>query len=276
MRVVVQQIPVITLDIANRIERSVAEFYGGDFYNRCKNIEVENFGNSIAVKIPSKPWRSGIFCFSDQDVKYLKDIVEFFRVDYPNFNFYLSPMGYTKTVGQLLIEAGLIPTSNSQTIFYGVPSDTLDTLNQDVIVEPASLKTIDSYIETQITGFEYRSDWRDAIKAEITEWFSADGFNPYLVLYRGEPAGSAYLMARGGIGYFADDAVVPKFRGKGLHLALLNYRLSAANNLDSELVISGADFGSTSFRNHLRVGFRQAYIETTWQKVTNERMKTSR
>ena len=132
MRVVVQQIPVITLDIANRIERSVAEFYGGDFYNRCKNIEVENFGNSIAVKIPSKPWRSGIFCFSDQDVKYLKDIVEFFRVDYPNFNFYLSPMGYTKTVGQLLIEAGLIPTSNSQTIFYGV---------EGIVIEIMALRT---------------------------------------------------------------------------------------------------------------------------------------
>jgi len=62
-------------------------------------------------------------------------------------------------------------------------------------------------------------------------------------------------------------ATVPRFRGKGCHLALVRHRLDVAYMLGATLVMGGANFGSGSFRNQLRAGLRLAYIESGWRRV---------
>ncbi len=265
-----QEIPALTPELAQQIERHCADFYGAsEFYNRSKKIVVKEFGSAIAVRVPSRTWRNGVFCFSNDDVGYLDEIIGFYNADHEKFSFYLSPLGLTETVGQVFTKAGFIPTSNTQAVLYGTPSCSATALSSEVSVEPVASETLESYVETQVIGFEYPSDWHDGIKADIRAWFGADGFYPYLVHYRGEPAGSAYLMVCGRIGYFADDAVVPEFRRKSLHAALLNHRLVEAGRHGCDLVISAASFASASYRNHLRCGFQFAYIETTWQKSSS-------
>ncbi|MFX5602888.1 hypothetical protein ABTD90_20290, partial [Acinetobacter baumannii] len=59
-------------------------------------------------------------------------------------------------------------------------------------------------------------------------------------------------------------AVLPGFRGRGVHSALIGARIHEAAKLECELVIGGADFGSASFRNQPRFGMRLAYVESTW------------
>lgn len=56
-------------------------------------------------------------------------------------------------------------------------------------------------------------------------------------------------------------AVRPEFRRHGVHSALIARRLALAKHAGAELVVGGASYGSASFRNQQRAGFRLAYIE---------------
>jgi GNAT superfamily N-acetyltransferase len=88
----------------------------------------------------------------------------------------------------------------------------------------------------------------------------------------GTPAGVGELTAIGDTanwGYLGSAAVVPRFRRLGIQTALLRHRFRVAFNRAYELVTSGADFGSTSFRNQQRVGLRLAYVEATWRHDRN-------
>jgi hypothetical protein len=60
--------------------------------------------------------------------------------------------------------------------------------------------------------------------------------------------------------------VVPRLRGKGCHLALVQHRLKVAHTLGCEWIQAGASFGSASFRNRQRAGLRLAYIESGWSR----------
>jgi len=88
----------------------------------------------------------------------------------------------------------------------------------------------------------------------------------FLARIKGEPAGVASLKMRDNIASLMEGAVVPSQRGKGCHLALLRHRLHVAYSLGATLILGGANFGSGSFRNQLRVGLRLAYIESTWKR----------
>jgi hypothetical protein len=89
---------------------------------------------------------------------------------------------------------------------------------------------------------------------------------PVLARYQGEAAGVASLGRRDGVASLGGGAVVPKHRGKGCHLALVNHRLYAAHAIGCELVLGGASFGSASFRNQQRGGLRLAYVESAWSR----------
>ncbi len=264
----VSQFPVLTLELARQIERNIAEGYtGGNRSSQANEIDVEQYGRAVAVKMPSSPWKNGVFCFSSDDVDRLEEIISFYEKDNADFSFYLTPMGFTEDVGRALTSAGMRPIDNSQALLYGLPATELESAAPDVTVESVTPDTLEIFTDTHVKGFEYPAAWHGKTKGDLHRQFGEDGFYPYLVRYQGEPVGSAYLEVRGGIGNLLGSATMPAFRGKGCHLALLRHRLHAAGELGCRLVVSGASFGSTSFRNQYRVGLRLAYIETIWKKA---------
>ncbi len=98
-------------------------------------------------------------------------------------------------------------------------------------------------------------------------WLHEPGWSLYVARVDGRPAAAAILFVQNGVGYLADSATDPAFRGRGLHAALLRRRMLDASAAGVDFVCSGADFLSTSHRNMERVGTKLLFPRAIWTPV---------
>jgi hypothetical protein len=68
----------------------------------------------------------------------------------------------------------------------------------------------------------------------------------------------------GGAAYLADACTDPVFRRHGLHTALLRRRIADARQAGADLVFSGAEFLSGSYRNMQRIGMQLMFVRAIW------------
>ncbi len=80
-----------------------------------------------------------------------------------------------------------------------------------------------------------------------------------LAWVEGEPAGTAELAIRDGIGWFSADTTMRRFRGMGIQTSLQRQRLQLARDAGCGLAVTEAHPGSASQRNMERLGFRIVY-----------------
>jgi GNAT superfamily N-acetyltransferase len=98
-------------------------------------------------------------------------------------------------------------------------------------------------------------------------WLDQPGWSLYLGRAEGWPAAAATLYISKGVGYCADAATDPAFRGRGLQGALLRRRIADAAAAGVEFICSGADYLSGSYRNMERAGMRLLSLHTIWTTV---------
>jgi GNAT superfamily N-acetyltransferase len=262
-----QRPPGLTLELARKLERAVAEGYTSTHAkDPLERVLERRFGAAIAIKRPEAPWRNGVFCLTTADMDKLGDIIAYFQDDGVGCSFHVAPMGFSPELGRALSAVGFLPSHAAQAILYGLPAKELVRPAIGVTVEPVTERSLDDFIETNVEGFEYPPDWRAGIKASLRRRFGREDYHPYLARLDGKPAGAAALVKQGDIACLVDASVVPAMRGKGCHSALLQERLQAAGELGCRWVLGAADHGSASFRNQCRGGLQMAYLETTWQK----------
>jgi GNAT superfamily N-acetyltransferase len=230
--------------------------------------EVRKFGRTVACRTVRGWPPSRVFGFGGDDVGRLGEILEFFAGD--DATFYLSHARFTREVGEALHGVGYHLVDWSQTILYGLPRTEVVKLPEGVAIELVTRETIEIAAEVAALGNEWNEDWRENAKDGVRRVIEQEGLELFLARCEGEPAGVGRLARIPtsekwcGIG---GAAVVPGFRGKGIHTALLGHRLYRAHELGYELVASGAYFDTPSFRNQQRMGMRLAYIETAWKKA---------
>jgi GNAT superfamily N-acetyltransferase len=105
---------------------------------------------------------------------------------------------------------------------------------------------------------------KEGFKANVRPWLHQPGWLLYLARVDGRAAAAATLYVRDGVGYCADAATDPAFRGRGLQTALLRHRHQAARAAGVDFVCSGAKFLSASHRNMERIGMRIQFIRAIW------------
>lgn len=118
-----------------------------------------------------------------------------------------------------------------------------------------------------VADFEdaYHAGWEVGGWRVSTEpWRGLPGWSLYTGLVDGRPAGAGILFVDAGVGYLADAAVTPAFRGRGVHRALLDRRIADARAAGCDLICAGAAFPSTSLRNMQRAGLSVAYTRAVW------------
>lgn len=79
----------------------------------------------------------------------------------------------------------------------------------------------------------------------------------------GEAAGGCGLSMRSGVASLYGDAVLTRYRGRGVHLAMICSRLNAAVEAGCDLATAGTVPGGISQRNYQRLGFEVAYTKAT-------------
>ena len=101
-----------------------------------------------------------------------------------------------------------------------------------------------------------------------------EGWRCYVAAVEGEAAACAAMLDVDGIAEFGLAATLDSARGRGCQTALLRRRIvdAAAAGCHTLLVETGErlpDRPSSSYRNILRAGFREAYVRPNWQPPAN-------
>jgi GNAT superfamily N-acetyltransferase len=105
--------------------------------------------------------------------------------------------------------------------------------------------------------------------AELGRMVGAPGWRCFLARVDGEPAACGALYTDGSSAWLGVAFTREAHRGRGLQSALLATRIEAARAAGATLMASetGAqlpDEPSTSYRNLLRAGFREAFLRANW------------
>lgn len=98
----------------------------------------------------------------------------------------------------------------------------------------------------------------DGVSQNNKVLYGKKGWHFYVALIENIPAAIAVLYVQKGIASLVASATLPHFRGRGCHTTLLKHRIHIANELDYELVVGQARFGSTSQNNMERAGMKIA------------------
>lgn len=264
-----RELPLLTLGLVGRLERLVAPEPAVPPPDAAPDVvSVTQFGRTIAAKARSGRPSNKVFCFNQDDLPRLDEILAFYAADGLEPTFYLTPVGFTRAVAEALIGVGFAQREFEQAVLYGLPSTELGSPPRHIAIERVTAENLEDYLRTLADGFEMPGEWRDATMAEVRRHFTPDDHR-FLARLDGEPAAVATLRIRDGVASLGGGATIPRYRGKGCHLALVRHRLDLAYLLGCTLVIGGANFGSGSFRNQLRAGMRFAYIESGWRRSTS-------
>ncbi|MDR3635783.1 MAG: GNAT family N-acetyltransferase [Isosphaeraceae bacterium] len=127
-------------------------------------------------------------------------------------------------------------------------------------VETVGTDDATAFAETVLGAFfESPATPPDELRAAVLTTFAVSSATCWLARVAGAPAGGATAFVVEGVALFAGDGVLPAFRGRGIHDALLRARLARVASLGCDLAVTCTQPGSVSQRNAERVGFRVAY-----------------
>ena len=115
---------------------------------------------------------------------------------------------------------------------------------------------LEEFLDAHAAGWQIPDP--QGFKANVRGWLGQPGWSLYLARVDGRPAATGILYVHDRVGYCADAATDPAFRGRGLQTAMLRRRIADAHAAGVDFVCSGADYLSTSHRNMERVGHARA------------------
>ncbi len=147
-------------------------------------------------------------------------------------------------------------------------ADADETTASDVSTAPVvSAIDMEDFLAAYVAGWCVPEEARQQFKANVRAWPEQPGWSLYVARIDERPVASAILFLHEGVGYFADCAVDPFFRRRGLHAALLRRRWRDAREAGVDCVCSGAAFLSTSHRNMERVGMQLLFLRAIWTRL---------
>jgi GNAT superfamily N-acetyltransferase len=177
--------------------------------------------------------------------------------------FELVPGQYDMGLGRELARLGFYQ-SGFHASLIGKPSANGHANDGVEIERVAAAETLEDYLDAYVAGWAIPEKDHAQFKSNVRPWLEQAGWSLYLARVNGRPAAAATLYVHDGVGYLADSATDPLYRRRGLHVALLQRRMSDAALAGVGLIFSGAEPFSSSHRNMERVGMRLQFTRAKW------------
>lgn len=118
---------------------------------------------------------------------------------------------------------------------------------------------------TTVDGFEFTGVLADAWLASAPAIARDPRMHLFVAEIDGEPAGAGGLFVHRDVGALGPGCVVPAFRGRGVHAALIAARLRLALELGCDLLAGWAREDGQSERNMTRLGLRRIWRRHTYR-----------
>lgn len=267
------QIPVMTEELATRLERSEADFWTARLSSvrRHKDnplgVEIRQFGEATAfiVQALPQPMLNRVIGLTPGDEDLIEDVLGWYRDHGVRCRVDITPFAHSQDLLARLAGRGLYP-SGYQTVLYGLPQAGAYSPAEGVIAKIERLDPADRhlFVDLRLRMSEVseadRAFWKSITEAE----YSDAGWRCYVASVDGAPAGMGALYVRDGVGSLAADGTLVTYRGRGCQTALLRARIADAAAAGCELVAAQAEPGSVSQRNIERAGLRTAYTRAIW------------
>ena len=216
----------------------------------------------MAQHLPSPAFNSVVGLQPGQADR-IQPLAEWYRAHGVAGQFEIAAGDYDPALGRELVRLGFFP-SGCHAALIGEP-DPHVAMPRGIAVEAvASGEQMEEFLTAYVLGWGIPQAAWEPFKKNVRAWLGQPGWSLYLARIEGRPAATATLFIQDGVGYFADSATDPAFRGRGLHAALLGRRLRDASAAGVDFVSGGAAFLSTSHRNMERAGMRLLVLRSIW------------
>lgn len=191
----------------------------------------------------------------------IKPLIRWYRDNGIRLRFEILPRQEDGELGRELASLGLYPAEfHTSLIRNAEPAGT----GKGIAVEAVTtLNALEEFLDAYIAGWEI-PDGAGFKRNVSPAWLNRPGWSLFVARIDDVPAAAAILYVGDRAAYLADACCDPRFRGRGLHAALLRERIEAARKYGVDFICSGAAFGSTSHRNMERADMRIQFIRSIW------------
>jgi GNAT superfamily N-acetyltransferase len=263
------QIPLMTGELANRIERALMLGWESRLAHVQRlpanplGIEAHRGRRTSATLVAQDIFYYGYFnsirglgIGGEDD---LDQALTWFRQHNRACSVFVTPFDADEHLLQHLSERGLRP-SGFLSVMYGVP-DPGEAPPAAVIVQAVHTSDREPFLSLWLPrASEHDREFLRLLgKAEFTDW------QCYVAYVDGQPAAIAGLYVRDGVGVMGSGHTLPEFRQQGCQTTLLRQRIVDAAAAGCDLVLSQTQPNSTSQRNIERSGLRTAYTQVIWR-----------
>jgi ribosomal protein S18 acetylase RimI-like enzyme len=223
---------------------------------------VDNVVALMARHLPSPAFNSVVGLREGQADR-IRPLVEWYREHGVAGRFEIAAGDDDPALGRELARLGFFQSRCHAALIREADLDV--PVSGEVVVESVtSSEQMEEFLAAYVLGWGIPEAARDQFKQNVRPWLGQPGWSLYLARSEGRATAAGTLFIQDGVGYFADSATDPAFRGRGLHAALLRRRLLDASTARVDFVCSGADFLSTSHRNMERAGMRLLFLRSIW------------
>ncbi|MGH9558618.1 MAG: hypothetical protein ACRD30_05210 [Bryobacteraceae bacterium] len=123
------------------------------------------------------------------------------------------------------------------------------------------------WIRTMLEGFFGRTALTEPELEVGRRLLELENATAWLASVDGCPAAAGAMNVRNGLALLFADSTIERFRGRGLHLALIRARLHHAVSSRCDLATASTAPGSISQRNYERAGLRVVYTKLICRKI---------
>lgn len=193
----------------------------------------------------------------------IESLVEWYRQRGQGARFEIAAGEHDPSLGRELARLGFFQSGFHAALIREIepPLSAPAGISVETVMTAADME---DFLTAYVAGHGVPDAIREQFKTNVRPWLGERDWSLYLARVDGRPVATAILFVHAGVGYFADAATDPAFRGRGLHSALLVRRLQDARAACADFVCSGADFLSASHRNMERAGMRLLFLRAIW------------
>ncbi len=270
-------LPMMTPQLAQRIEQNDIDYslsrLGGmqETEGNPLRIEIKRYGNVNAFMIEAWPdfwYGNKVLGLEPSSEVYLDEIIDLFARHNLNFRFEIVPGNLNSSLASRFHKLGFCQMDFNAAV-YGQPSLAVKTSpNEQIKVREVQPNEIDIFLDLYQDGFGLPRLSHNERRA-VLSWLQRAKSSLYLCIAHMDdrPVGVGILYTENGVGLLADATILPDFRGKGCHTAMIHHRIAQAEKRNCDLLTSFVEFGSRSHLNLERVGLRVAYTKAMWWRV---------